>query len=48
MVLDYSEQAIRGGVPNDVVLGRLDRSVNALLEKRRWMMERGSLASQPH
>jgi multiple sugar transport system substrate-binding protein len=46
MVLDYSEQAIRGGVPNDVVLGRLDRSVNALLEKRRWMQARMEILIQ--
>jgi multiple sugar transport system substrate-binding protein len=46
MVLDYSEQAIRGGVPNDVVLSRLDRSVNALLEKRRWILARDTLGAR--
>jgi multiple sugar transport system substrate-binding protein len=45
-VLDYAEQSIRGGVPGDTVLARLDRDVNRLLEKRRWLLERGSLESQ--
>jgi multiple sugar transport system substrate-binding protein len=45
MVLDHSEQAVRGGVPADVVLRNLDRNVNALLEKRRWMLEHGTLAA---
>ena len=39
-VLDYSEQAIRGGVASDVVLARLDRDVNEALEKRRWLLAR--------
>lgn len=45
-VLDYAEQSIRGGVPGDTVLARLDRDVNRLLEKRRWLLERGALVSQ--
>lgn len=45
-VLDYAEQSIRGGVPGDVVLGRLNQDVNRLLEKRRWLLERGALVSQ--
>lgn len=45
MVLDHSEQAVRGGVPADQVLRNLDRNVNALLEKRRWMLEHGTLAA---
>jgi multiple sugar transport system substrate-binding protein len=45
-VLDYAEQSIRGNVPGDTVLARLDRDVNRLLEKRRWLLERGSLVSQ--
>jgi hypothetical protein len=32
-------------VPADVVLRNLDRNVNALLEKRRWMLEHGTLAA---
>jgi multiple sugar transport system substrate-binding protein len=39
-VLEYSEQAIRGGVPAATVLQRLDRDVNEALEKRRWMLAR--------
>ena len=38
-VIDYSEQAIRGGVAADVALRRLDRDVNEALEKRRWLLE---------
>ena len=45
-VLDYAEQSIRGNVPGDTVLARLDRDVNRLLEKRRWLLERGSLSSR--
>jgi multiple sugar transport system substrate-binding protein len=41
-VIDYSEQAIRGGVPTAVALQRLDRDVNEVLEKRRWMLDRDS------
>lgn len=44
MVLDHSEQAVRGGVPADVVLRNLDRNVDQLLEKRRWMRAHGTLA----
>jgi multiple sugar transport system substrate-binding protein len=40
-VFEYGEQAVRGGVSVDVALARLDRDVNALLEKRRWMLDRG-------
>jgi multiple sugar transport system substrate-binding protein len=48
-VLEYAEQAIRGNVPADTVLARLDRDVNGLLEKRRWLLARGVLASErPH
>ncbi len=46
LVLDHAEQAIRGGVPNDVVLGRLDRRVNALLEKRRWLQARDAAGAR--
>jgi multiple sugar transport system substrate-binding protein len=42
-VLDFAEQSIRGGVPGDTVLARLDRDVNHLLEKRRWLLQRGAL-----
>lgn len=39
-VIDQSEAAIRGGVPNDSALARLDRDVNGILEKRRWLLSR--------
>ena len=39
-VFDHAEQAIRGNVPNDVVLRRLDAEVDRILEKRRWMLDR--------
>ena len=39
-VFEYSEQAIRGDTPNDVVLDRLDAEVDRILEKRRWMLDR--------
>jgi multiple sugar transport system substrate-binding protein len=47
-ILDHAEQAIRGGVPGDTVLARLEGDVNRLLEKRRWLLQRGSLASERH
>ena len=43
-VTDYSEQSIRGGVPTAVALQRLDRDVNEVLEKRRWMLDRDTSA----
>ena len=43
-VFEYAEQSIRGGVAPDTVLARLDRDVNGLLEKRRWLLEHGALA----
>lgn len=39
-LFDYSEQAIRGGVPADTVLARLDAEVNRILERRRWLLAR--------
>lgn len=39
-VLDFSERAIRGGVPETQVLEALDREVNRILEKRRWILDR--------
>ncbi|HEX4633284.1 MAG TPA: extracellular solute-binding protein, partial [Gemmatimonadales bacterium] len=39
-VFDYGEQAIRGGVPADTVLARLDHEVNDILERRRWLLDR--------
>jgi multiple sugar transport system substrate-binding protein len=44
-LIDQSEAAIRGGVPTEQALARLDREVNAILEKRRWLMARDSARS---
>jgi multiple sugar transport system substrate-binding protein len=43
-VFEYGEQAIRGRLTVDAALAALDRDVDGLLEKRRWMAER---AAQP-
>ena len=40
-----AEGPIRGKVPADSALARLDRDVNAMLEKRRWLLEHGKLAA---
>jgi multiple sugar transport system substrate-binding protein len=39
-VQDYSETAVRGAVPERQVLDALDREVDRILEKRRWMVDR--------
>jgi multiple sugar transport system substrate-binding protein len=39
-VMDYSERAARTGEPPGRVLEALNREVDRILEKRRWMMER--------
>jgi len=39
-IFDYGEQAIRGGVPADTVLARLEEEVNRILERRRWLLAR--------
>jgi multiple sugar transport system substrate-binding protein len=44
-VFEYGEQAIRGRLTVDATLAALDRDVDGLLEKRRWMAER---AAQSH
>jgi multiple sugar transport system substrate-binding protein len=41
-VFEYGEQAIRGRASVSATLGALDRDVNNLLEKRRWMAERAA------
>jgi multiple sugar transport system substrate-binding protein len=40
MLYQHAEQVIRGGVPVGVALAGLDREVNGVLEKRRWMLAR--------
>lgn len=39
-LFEYAEQAIRGGVPADTALARLDAEVNRILERRRWLLAR--------
>jgi multiple sugar transport system substrate-binding protein len=39
-LFEYAEQAIRGGVPVDTALARLDAEVNRILERRRWLLAR--------
>lgn len=43
VIAEQLEQAVRGGKPVPVVLAALDRSVNAILEKRRWLLDRGAI-----
>lgn len=43
-VFERAETAIRGGVPVERALAELDREVNAILEKRRWMLARPGTA----
>jgi multiple sugar transport system substrate-binding protein len=37
-VYDYAELAIRGGLPPDPALAGLDREVDRILERRRWLL----------
>jgi multiple sugar transport system substrate-binding protein len=37
---ELSEKAVRGNTPSDSVLAELDRDVNRMLEKRRWLLSR--------
>jgi multiple sugar transport system substrate-binding protein len=43
---EKSELAVRGQVPVDSALARLDRDVDRILEKRRWLLQR-QVRSQP-
>jgi multiple sugar transport system substrate-binding protein len=43
-VYEYAEQAIRGRMSVDQTLGALDRDVDQLLEKRRWLLARRAVA----
>jgi multiple sugar transport system substrate-binding protein len=45
-VLEYGEKAVRGRMTVDQALVALDRDVDGLLEKRRWLMSRRKIASQ--
>jgi len=39
-VFESAEQVIRGGRPAGAALEELDRDVDRILEKRRWMLDR--------
>jgi multiple sugar transport system substrate-binding protein len=41
-LFEYAEQAIRGSVPTDTALARLDAEVNRILERRRWLLARAT------
>lgn len=45
LVLEYSERAARGVASPDTALARLDRDVNHILEKRRWLLQRHQAAA---
>ncbi len=47
-IFDYGEQAIRGGVPADTALARLDAEVNQILERRRWLLARAAPPTGKH
>jgi multiple sugar transport system substrate-binding protein len=39
-IADYAEAAVRGDLDVDAALAALDRDVDAVLEKRRWLLDR--------
>lgn len=41
-VFEYADRAIRGGTPPDTALAELEREVNGLLERRRWLLARAA------
>lgn len=43
-VAQVAEAAVRGGMPIDVALAQLDRNVDAILAKRRWLLDRTARA----
>jgi len=45
-LIDYAEQSIRGGVPPEEAMRRLDAEVNQMLEKRRWILERRTASAR--
>jgi multiple sugar transport system substrate-binding protein len=46
-LIEASESAIRGHVPEDRALATLDRDVNQILEKRRWLLARQQRTGTP-
>jgi len=47
-VVRYTEAAVRGRLTLDEALAALDRDVDAILEKRRWLLQRGRLPERRH
>lgn len=45
-VFEAGERAVQGGVPVDRVLADLDATVDRILEKRRWMLDRAAMAAR--
>lgn len=44
---EHAERAVRGVTPPESALAALDRDVDRMLEKRRWLLERASAAGAP-
>jgi multiple sugar transport system substrate-binding protein len=47
-IAQYAERVIRGEVSADVALAALDRDVDAMLEKRRWLLRRAANEPAEH
>ena len=47
-IIDQAEESIRGGVAPAKSLAVLDRDVNAILDKRRWIIARDSSSAVGH
>jgi len=43
-ITDYADAAVRGDLTAEAALAALDRDVDALLAKRRWLLDRGAAA----
>ena len=43
---DYAERVVRGGARADSTLAELDRDVDRLLEKRRWLLTRAAAGAR--
>ena len=41
-IAQYAERVIRGELSADTALAALDRDVDAILEKRRWLLRRAT------
>lgn len=47
-IIDQAEESIRGGVAPATSLSALDRDVNTILDKRRWIIARDSSSAADH